>query len=215
MSKGAPQCLQSLGAGRPLCPADFCCQLCRRVTIDEGEGPDATASGANQIRADDSARSPVTALDQHVGLQESDEIVRGVLGEYRHIIDHFQCGDDLAPIARRYQRASGPFQPSYRGIAVESDNERVTQSPGGTQIADVPGVQQIEAAIGEYDPAAALLKLPQLGGERPWRANLRPPCFSCRAHLALMSAEAGCDQEGVGAVRHWSCSRGGSRRQAC
>src|SRR5581483_5280281 len=56
------------------------------------------------------------------------------------------------PLGRREDRAPGALQPPYRGVVVEADHEHVTQGPRRCEIADVPGMEEVEAAVREDDP---------------------------------------------------------------
>jgi len=48
-------------------------------------------------------------------------------------------------------RAVRTFETAYRGVAIEPDNEHVAELSCCRQILNMPTVENIETAIGEYD----------------------------------------------------------------
>src|SRR5262249_29735364 len=97
------------------------------------------------------------------------ELVGGVCIEDDHVVDHLQRRQHLGAIALPDQRPAGALaEPPRRAIAVETDHQHVTERLGGTQVADVAGMEKVEDAVGEDDapPGAALRRqaAPQ-GGE--------------------------------------------------
>ena len=101
--------------------------------------------------ADDFFRRPVAALDQHVGAAFEDAFDGRVFLEPGDKRNAFQRGDHCQPVGQRIDRAVVAFaQPPDRGVGVERDDHGGAQRPRLRQQGDVTAVQDVEAAVGEY-----------------------------------------------------------------
>ena len=104
---------------------------------------------------------PVGALDQHVGLKRRDDVVRRVLVEDD---DARRRAASAARISAR--SASGVIGPirtlvrPHRSIRVDADDERVAEAARVLQVANVPGMQEVEDAVGEDDASCPAAREP-------------------------------------------------------
>lgn len=69
------------------------------------------------------------------------------------VIDTTERAQNLRAILLAIDRASGAFQRAHGGVAIERDEQCVAELPGLLQIADMPGVQEIETAVGKNHPS--------------------------------------------------------------
>ena len=86
--------------------------------------------------------------------QPGHQAVRGVLLEDDDVIDRSQSPEDLGALGGGHERTPAAFEPTHGRVPVQSDEEDVTEPARGFQIADMPDVEQIEAAIGQHDALA-------------------------------------------------------------
>jgi hypothetical protein len=121
--------------------------------------------GQDEIGADDAVGGPITTLHQHVGARRLDELVGRVGAEDGDVVDHLERRQHLGAVALAHQRTLGALgQAAHRAVAVETDDQHVTEPPGGAQVADVAGMQQVEDAVGKAMRSPA----------RRWAASRRP-----------------------------------------
>jgi hypothetical protein len=124
------------------------------VTRDYGNGYDAAAGGFYFFAADDLIAGPVAAFYKHIRKQAGDDFAWREIIENHDRVDAFQCGENFGALAFRQDWTPGAFQLADTGITVEADNERVPETAGLLETADVPGMQQIETTVGEDDAAS-------------------------------------------------------------
>jgi hypothetical protein len=124
------------------------------VTGDYRDGNDAAAGGFHFFAADDLIAGPVAAFHQHVREQTGDDFARRGFVKNHYRVDAFERRENFGTLAFRQDGASGTLQLANAGVAVEADDERVAESASLLEAADMPGMQQIEAAIREDDSAA-------------------------------------------------------------
>jgi len=99
--------------------------------------------------------APILALDQNVGFNRANNFLGARFVEHNHVINRFQRGEDSRPLGRRIDGARVALKPTHAAIAVESDHEQVGLRARKREHLDMPGVQQIEASVGERDPPTA------------------------------------------------------------
>src|SRR5690606_11972533 len=105
------------------------------------------------LAADYLVQGVVGALCQHVGQQFGNQLARGVLLEDGHRIHAAERRDQQSPVLGGHERPARALEPAYRIVGVDSDDERVAQGPRLVQVLDVAAVQQVEATVGEHQPA--------------------------------------------------------------
>lgn len=91
----------------------------------------------------------ITAFDIDVGLGGSKEPGGADIGEDGDGIDRFQGGEDGGAVVLGIDGAALAFQAADGGIAVDADEEKVTEIAGGLEVGDVAEVEEIEAAVGD------------------------------------------------------------------
>ncbi len=77
------------------------------------------------------------------------------------MIDGGERRQDLRALGRGEHRPPRALQPSDRRVVVEPDHERIAERARGGEVADVPGMDQIEAAVREHDASAARAQRPE------------------------------------------------------
>src|SRR5207245_7364918 len=69
-------------------------------------------------------------------------------------IYRLQCREDFGTLALRHDRAAGTFQLAHARVTIQPDNEHISQSACEFEAANMPGMQQVKASVGENDAAA-------------------------------------------------------------
>ena len=127
--------------------------FCGGVAGHDGHRYDAASSGLHLFAAYDLVSRPIVAFYKNVREQGSDGALRREIVENDHGVDAFQRGKNFRSLAFRNHRARFTFELSDAGIAVQTDYERVAEAAGMLKAADMTGMQQVEASIGEYHAA--------------------------------------------------------------
>jgi hypothetical protein len=76
-----------------------------------------------------------------------DKLVHSRFAEDRHRIDTSQCADYLGALAFTYEWAPVSFQTADLLVGVQPDNEETAKLFCAFEIADMPGVDNVETAI--------------------------------------------------------------------
>ena len=126
---------------------------------------DLAAARANLIGSDNRVGRIVAALDDHVWLQQLDELERRVLVEQRNGVDGLQCREDVYALSLAVHRATGAFETLDRCVAIHADHEHVSARARADEHVHMPRMEEIKHAIREYD--APLLTLAPNGERWP------------------------------------------------
>jgi len=110
--------------------------------------------------ADDLLFLVVGAFDEDIRLELLDDPLRRILVEKHDGVDPFQGADDLSARALVLHGPDGAFETLDRRIRVERDDQPIADRGGLFDQRGVPGMQQVEAAVGEADRIS--LGLPSL-----------------------------------------------------
>jgi hypothetical protein len=143
------------GAARPF--SNFLENSSRRITRNDGNGDDATARGFHFFAAHDLVTRPIAALYENVREQSRDDLARREIVENHHGIHGLQRRENFRALALRDYRTAFALQLPHAGVAIEPDDERVAQFARLLQAANVAGMQQVEAAVGENDAATVAI----------------------------------------------------------
>ena len=100
-------------------------------------------------RTNDRVFRIIAAFDDHVGLELPDEVERRVLGENYDEIHALERRDHVRAFGVGTDWASRTLEAPHRLIAVDPDDESVGALARGSEDVDVPGMEQVENAIGE------------------------------------------------------------------
>ncbi|RMP03935.1 hypothetical protein ALQ30_05662 [Pseudomonas syringae pv. persicae] len=93
----------------------------------------------------------ITAFDQHVRLDVTQQIFRSAFGEADHPVHCTQaCQHGHTPV-NAVDRTARPFQAADRRVIVDGHDQTITQRPRLLQVGHMTGVKNVEAAIGEDD----------------------------------------------------------------
>ena len=98
--------------------------------------------------------APVGALHQHVGLDRADQAVRRLLVEDDHAVDAGQRGEEFRALGLGNDGPAGPLVGAHGSVGVDADDQQLARPSRVLQVADVPGVQQVEYTVGEDHPPA-------------------------------------------------------------
>lgn len=79
------------------------------------------------------------------------QVLRSVFAKAHHPVHRTQAGKDSHTPVHSIDRTSRTFQATDRSIIVDRQNQAIALSARLLQIADMPGMQNVEAAIGEDD----------------------------------------------------------------
>ena len=117
------------------------------------------------------SRSVIAAFDINGGTNSFDQARHTHLRKKDDIVYTLERRDDFGPVAFAVQGPAFSFQRTNRIIAVNRDDKRVAERARGLEIANVPGVQQVKAAIRQNKLAVLLTKRVGDGRETIWIHN--------------------------------------------
>jgi hypothetical protein len=116
-----------------------------------GESPNRSAVGLDFLPTYDLSQPPITTFDEDLGQNGSNKGQWRCFVKHSYIADALESGKELAAFYLGQNWSLWPFQLSHRPVAVDSDDQDITQAAGLLQIANVPWMQKIKASIGEYN----------------------------------------------------------------
>jgi hypothetical protein len=119
------------------------------MSFCEGDSDDSPAAGFNALAPDDRVGRPIGALDEHVGLQPADDLLRRVFVEHNHGVNACETGQHFRPFVLRIERSIRPFDGAHRPVGIHTDDERVSFATCILKISHVTWMQEIEHAVGE------------------------------------------------------------------
>src|SRR5579883_1809296 len=131
-------------------------QTAGALTLEERCEQHAAAAREHEVRADHLVEAVVGTLDEHVGLERTDELERRVLAEDDERIDELERGQHARARELALDRAALALQAPDRFVGIESDDQPVGAAPRLIEQRDVPRMQQVEAAVGEGDARTLL-----------------------------------------------------------
>lgn len=134
-------------------------QCGRRVSLRQRDTLNSSASSLDNVSADDGVGRPVGALDENIGLNDSDDVMWRVFGEDHDRVHAAESRENFCTLVLRIDRpVRSLVQSSYGSVCVESHNEQVTECSRRRQVPHVTRVQQVEDAICEDDASALGLR---------------------------------------------------------
>lgn len=90
----------------------------------------------------------VAAFGVDVGLGGAEEVGGASFGEDADGADAGEGSKDFGAVGFGIDGAGGAFEAADGGIVIEADEEEVAEGAGGLEVADVAGVEEVEAAVG-------------------------------------------------------------------
>src|SRR5260370_39053558 len=126
-----------------------------RVAGHYGNGDDAPAGGFHFFAAHNLVAGPVAAFHEDIREQARDHFARRQIIENNNSVHGFQSGENFGALALRDNRTPFAFQLMHAGVAIQTHDQRVSQGARQFQAANMAGMKQVEAAVGE-DHAAAV-----------------------------------------------------------
>lgn len=125
-----------------------------RVAGNDGDGDDAATGGFDFFAANDLVTRPVATLSENVGEQRGDNLAGSQVVEDDHGVHRFEGGENFRALTLGDNRTAGTFQLAHAAIAVQANDEHVTEFASELKAANVARVKQVEAAVGENDALA-------------------------------------------------------------
>ncbi len=137
----------------------------------QGESEDLATGGFNFFTAGDEV-GPISALDEDIGQDGGDEIAGGVFIEESDGIDGGQGEGDAGACLFVADGTGGALEPLDARVCVEGEDQNIAESAGGFEQADMTGMEEVVAAIGEDDAFALVLPDGALRQEAGTRVDL-------------------------------------------
>jgi len=122
--------------------------------MDDRHGLDASSRRLHFFAANNLVSGPIATFDENVGKQSGDDALRRQVVKNHNGIYALQRGENFRTLALRNHRAAFAFELFDAGVAVQADDQCVAVDACLLQAANMAGVEQIEAAVGEDDAAA-------------------------------------------------------------
>ena len=129
-----------------------------REAPNHGDRDHAAAGGLDLLAAHDLGGSPVGALHEHLRQQARDQRPGREVVKDGHVVHRFERRQDFGPLALGQNRPPGTFERAHAAVAVDGHQERVAELAGFGQIARVPRMEQVKAAVSEDYPLALPLQ---------------------------------------------------------
>src|SRR5260370_25583135 len=120
----------------------------------DGDGEGAPASSFHFFAAYHLVPRPIATLNQPIREQTGNHFAGRQVIEDHHGIHRFQSRENFRALAFRDNRAGFALQLTHAGVAVQPNNQHIAQGARQFQAANVPGMKQVKAAVGEDDAAA-------------------------------------------------------------
>jgi len=108
----------------------------------------ATSGGLDFLTARDKVR-PIGALDKNVGEDLSDQLTRRVLIEERYGIDSLEGGGYFRALGFGEQGAGRTLKAARAGVRIEGEDEDIPHGAAAFEEANVAGVHEVIATVGE------------------------------------------------------------------
>jgi hypothetical protein len=134
--------------------ANFLQDGCGGITGQDGNRLNHAASRLHFCTADDLVQRPVVAFHQNVRKQTRNQFQRRRRVKDHHRINAFERGEDFRAFAFGDDGTPFTFQWPNARIAVQSDDQHVTQFPRLLEDSNMSRVQHFKAAVGKNDAAA-------------------------------------------------------------
>ena len=125
-----------------------------RVTRNYGNGDDAASGGFHFFAAYDLVAGPIASLHEDIRKQAGDGFAWRQIIENHYGVDGFQSSENFGALALGDYRAAIALELANTSIAVEADDEDISQFAGQFEAADMSGMEQVKTAIGEDDAAS-------------------------------------------------------------
>src|SRR2546423_1037964 len=125
----------------------------RRSALYVWERDDATARPLDLLAPVYLFEGVVAALREHVRQDFNDERARRLLVEDRHEVNGREGREKFGALALVHHGAARALQSAHRAVAVDGDEQSVSQTTRRFEVAHVPDVQDVEAPVREDEPA--------------------------------------------------------------
>jgi len=121
----------------------------------EGDAYNASTPRLDDLSTHDVLFTPVRPFHQHVWLNERDKGKGCVFIEDGHRIDRIEGQEYLRPFLLRCNWSRWALDGAHRSIGIHAHDKHVTERTRLTQISNVPGMKEIEHAVGKDHRSAS------------------------------------------------------------
>src|SRR5712692_6919878 len=129
-------------------------EVARRVVFGIPDNCHAHPKPCGEFALGNRVGGVVRALGMHVGVERAEQSLDVGLVEDNREIYGRKRGDQLCAALLVEDGPPRAFQPPHAGVGIDADHEQVALGSRRMEIARVPDVKKIEAAICQNDPAA-------------------------------------------------------------
>ena len=112
---------------------------------------DDAAPAFHFIGADDRVFRIITTLHDHIGAQNLDEIEGRILRKNYNQIDTFEPGQHIASFSVGANRTGWSLESPHGFVAIDTNDQRVSGLSRRSENIDVPGMNEVEDAVGKRD----------------------------------------------------------------
>src|SRR3990172_9352737 len=124
-------------------------QVCGRRSFHEGNDDYLSPQSLNHLPAYNVFFAPVPAFHQDVGLEERDDLESGWLVEDCDVVHTFEAGENLRPFGLGEEGTFWAFQIPDGVVAVDTDDQYISEGFGLFQIAEMTDMEEVETPIGK------------------------------------------------------------------
>ena len=117
---------------------------------------DAAAAGFDIITLGDAFGSVIGAFGVKIGTDFADDGADIFFGKDDNGIDIGEGSKDFGTLAFRHHGTALAFQGTDGGVGVDGNYEFASEFAGGTEVANVADVEDVEAAVGECDAISSV-----------------------------------------------------------
>jgi hypothetical protein len=100
------------------------------VPRKEGDYSDPAACSLHLLATDNLIRSPIAAFDKYVGEEPRDDLARRKVVENNDSIHALEGSENLGALVCEYDRAVFTFKLTHALIAINTNNEHISERPG-------------------------------------------------------------------------------------
>jgi len=155
--------------------------LCARIARNRLDQNHSSACRFYLFAPDDLVRLPVPTFDQDIRQQRCNHLLRRQILKDHDRIDALEAREDLRALFGRDDRPASPFERAHALVAVQPNDQAITQRPRRLEAVNVPRMEYIEASIGKHNPLAVAFLGPKLQNQLIELKNGRMQSFSMMA----------------------------------
>jgi len=128
------------------------------MTFDKRQAEDFSTPAFNFTLADNVIR-PIRAFNENGRMYRQNGLQRSVVIEPADEVHHLQTVKKLSPLMLGNDRPIRAFYTHNRSVAIDADDQSITQLPGSSQKINMPGMQDVEASVSKNNDFSGRLQL--------------------------------------------------------